>query len=139
MAFDPDKFDPDLTLEEYAGHLNAIRRPRWFGGPYYELLSGALVWTDETRHFFRRTPVQVIWALRGLWAYRTSLMLEKPREELAGYWQLGLARFPRWVGFRPERRQATPALLKIYRRGDVSTRKCLRDLEREWDREEADA
>jgi hypothetical protein len=135
MPDDVDNFDPIRTLEEYAGHLNGICRPRLLGAPYYEIMSGALVWTDETRLLFRRTPVTVIWALRPLWAYRTSLMLDKPRDELAEYWRFGLAHFPRWVGFRPARRRATPTLLAIYRRGDVSLRKCLRAMERE----EADA
>jgi hypothetical protein len=58
-------------------------------------------------------------------------MLGAPREELAEFWQYGLKHFPQWVGFRPERREPTPELLETYRRGDVSLRKCLRDLERE--------
>lgn len=100
--------------------------------PFYELMSGALIWRDETR---RDTPIHVVWALRAIWAYRTSLMLGKPRAELAEFWRFGLAHFPRWVGFRPERREASPKLLAIHRRGEVSMRKCLRDLERQ----EADA
>jgi hypothetical protein len=134
MTGDPDNFDPYRTLDEYADHLNRIRWPR-FGLPFYDLMSGGLVWTDETRHLFERTPTETIWALRALWAYRTSLMLGNPREELAAYWRFGLSRFPRWVGFRPARRRATARLLEIYRRGDVSLRKCLRDSERN----EADA
>jgi hypothetical protein len=58
-------------------------------------------------------------------------MLNAPREEFTDFWQFGLAHFPQWVGFRPERREATPSLLEIYRRGNVSMRKCLRDSERE--------
>jgi hypothetical protein len=129
MTDDRDNFDPYRTLDEYADHLNGIHWPR-SGFPFYDVMSGGLVWTDETRRFFRRTPTEVIWALRALWAYRTSLMLNEPREELAGFWQYGLARFPRWVGFRPQRRKPTPKLLEIYRRGDMSLRKCLRDLKR---------
>jgi hypothetical protein len=130
MTDDHDSFDPYRTLHAYADHLNRIRWPR-FWLPFFDMMSGALVWTDETRYIVRRTPTEVIWALRALWAYRTSLMLDHPREELAEYWRFGLSRFPSWVGFRPARRRATPRLLRIYRRGEVSTRKCLRDLERE--------
>jgi hypothetical protein len=129
MAADDDaNFDPYRTLAEHAAHLNGVRRPGWFSKPFYELMSGALVWRDERR---RDTPVHVVWALRAVWAYRTSLMLGAPREELAEFWQYGLKHFPQWVGFRPERREPTPELLETYRRGDVSLRKCLRDLERE--------
>jgi hypothetical protein len=127
MVDDLDNYDPYRILAQYARHLNAIRWPR-FGRPFYDLMSGALVWPDETR---RGTPTEVKWALRALWAYRTSLMLNEPREELAEFWQYGLAHFPRWVGFRPRRPKPTRTLLDIYRRGDVGLRKCLRDLERE--------
>jgi hypothetical protein len=123
-----DRFDPRQLLLQHAGHLNSIRRPRWFAVPYYELMSGAIIWPDETN---RRTPTEVIWSLRMLWAYRTSLMLKEPRAELAQFWDLGLSAFPQWVGFRPERRAPNPKLLRIYRKGDVGLRKCLRDMERE--------
>ena len=130
MADDQDNFDPYRTLNQYSEHLDRIR---WAGSelPFYELMSGGLVWDDEIRRDFQRTPSEVIGTLRFLWAYRTSLMLGQPREELAALWEYGLARFPRWVGFLPERRTPTQKLLEIYRRGDVSLRKCLRDLERE--------
>jgi hypothetical protein len=128
MADDWDNFDPYRTLNQYSGHLNGIRSA---GNqlPFYELMSGGLVWEDETRGILQRMPTEVIWALRALWAYRTSLMLGEPREELAEFWEYGLAHFPRWVGFLPERRTPTAKLLEIHRRGDVSLRKCLRDLE----------
>jgi hypothetical protein len=124
-------FDPFQILTDYAEHLNGICSPERGVQGCYEIMSGALVWSDERNE---KTPVEVIWALRAIWGYRTSLMLNEPREELKPTWDHGLSLFPKWVGFRPERRQPTPELLRIYRRGDVSLRKCLRDLEREVDR-----
>lgn len=124
-------FDPVQTLTDHAEHLNAICTPAWWPNVLYEIMSGALIWSDETRS---NTPVEVMWALRFIVAYRTSLMLNKPREELKPMWELGLSLFPKWIGFRPERRQPTPKLLQIYRRGDVNLRKCLRDMEREIDK-----
>ena len=91
-------------------------------------MSGALIWSDETND---ETPVEVIWALRLVVAYRTSLMLYEPREEFKPIWDFALTLFPKWVGFQPDRRIPTPHLLQIYRRGDVSLRTCLRDMERE--------
>ena|ERR1700722_13233046 len=123
-----DSFDLYRELAAHAAHLNGINRPRLLGLPYYEIMSGALIWTDETNW---RTPVEVKWALRTLWAFRTSLMLKQPREELREFWEFGLRKFPQWLGFRPDRRRVTARLLSIYRRGDTSFRKCLRDLERE--------
>ena len=131
MSDDDQTFDPHRELIDYAARLNAMSRPRLFARPFYDMMSGGLVWTDETR---RDTPVHVIWALRSFWAYRTSLMLSQSHEEqvqVSYWWQFGQAHFPNWVGFRPERRRPTAKLLRIYRMGDVSLRKCLRDLERE--------
>lgn len=120
------KFDPVKTLTNHASEMNRIRRAALWPRVSYEAMSGALIWSDETKD---DTPTEVIWALRAIWAYRTSLMLDDPREELKPYWDLGLEQFPRWVGFRPRRRKATPRLLSIHRRGDVSLRWCLRDLD----------
>jgi hypothetical protein len=135
VSDDDRHFDPVRSLTDHAKHLNAICSPAWWPKVFYEIMSGALVWSDETN---TKTPVEVIWALRFIVAYRTSLMLNKPREELASMWNLGLSLFPKWVGFRPKRRQATPKLLQIYRRGDISLRKCLRDMDREMDKGDAE-
>jgi hypothetical protein len=135
VSDDDRHFDPVQTLTAHAAHLNAISSSGWWPKVFYEIMSGALIWSDETN---KETPVEVIWALRSIVAYRTSLMLNKPREELRPMWDLGLSLFPKWVGFRSERRQPTPKLLQIYRRGDVSLRKCLRDMEQEMDKEDAE-
>lgn len=118
--------DPIRALAEYAEQLNAISSPAESPRVSYENMSGGLVWSDETN---REMPVEVIWALRGIWAYRTSLMLGSPRDELKDIWEQAQSLIPKWVGFRMERRQSTPELLAVYRRGVVTLKKCLRDLE----------
>jgi hypothetical protein len=130
-----EPFDVYRWLTDYAAHLNGISKRRWFGFPFYDLPAGAGVWTDETRRWprGRRTPTEVIWALRCLWAYRTSLNLGQPREELAEYWRFGLQHFPNWVGFHPKRRVATPRLLRICRDGEAQTDKLADDLNRAAD------
>jgi hypothetical protein len=132
MASDGSSFDLLRTLAEHAAHLNRICWAEQFTQPFYEIWSGALVWRDETNS---QTPVEVIWALRPIWKYRTSIILNEPREELGELWRFARGQFPDWVGFRADRRLGTPELLRIYREGDVRLGKCLRDLERE----EADA
>jgi hypothetical protein len=122
------QFDPAAALRGYSRQMNAICSPARAPKVHYELLSGALIWSDEIN---KQLPFEVISALRCLFAYRTSVMLEQPREDLREMWDLGLSLFPNWVGFRPERSEATPELLKIYREGNVRMRKCLRDLERQ--------
>lgn len=128
---DGREYDVLYQFEQYAVHLNDLNIPGNCEEVFYEIMSGALVWRDETS---QGTPVEVVWALRTLWAYRTSLMLDEPRIELIKYWESALSLFPAWVGFRPERRKATPNLLHMHRRGHVSLKKCLRDMEREPDK-----
>jgi hypothetical protein len=136
VSDDDSCFDPVQMLTDHAEHLNAICSPASWPKVFYDIMSGALIWSDETNS---KTPVEVIWALRFIVAYRTSLMLNKPREELKPMWNLGLSLFPKWVGFRPERSQATSKLLQTYRRGDVSLRKCLRDVKLKMDTEDGGA
>jgi hypothetical protein len=95
-------FDPDRALIENADHLNSISCPDSSPQVEYEYLSGALIWSDETN---RKTPTEAIWALRLIFAYRTNLILDKPRDEFKRWWDLGLSLFPQWVGFRTDRRQ----------------------------------
>jgi hypothetical protein len=127
MSDDNRSFDPFQTLADHAEHLNAICSPAWRPKVDYELMSGSLVWSDETN---RHTPIEVIWALRFIFAYRTGLILNKPREEFKAIWDHARSLFPKWVGFRAERSQPTAELLDIYRAGDVSCSKCSRDLMR---------
>ena len=135
VEHDDEPFDPYQWLTDYASHLNAIDQRRWFGFPFFDLLAGAVVWPDATRQWPRRprTPTEVIWALRHLWAYRTSLMLGQPREELAEYWRFGLEHFPKWVGFHPKRCIATRALLRIHRDGEVRTAQLIEQIKRHTD------
>jgi hypothetical protein len=134
MHHDRRHFDPVSTLTDYAGRLNSIRWPAWRPKVVYDMMSGALVWSDETDV---NMPVEVIWALRPIVAYRTCLMLSRPRGELASMWELGLSLFPKWVGFRRGRRRAAPKLLQIYRSGEVGLKKCLREIEKEVGRQNA--
>jgi hypothetical protein len=129
-----DQGFPLRTFTAHADHLNAISSPAPSPSVFYDIMSGALIWSDETTS---TTPIQVIWALRYVVAYRTSLMLNKPREELKAAWDQAVSLFPNWVGFRLDRRQPTPELLQVFRRGDVATRRCLRNLEREMEKHDA--
>jgi hypothetical protein len=125
MQKDNLTFDPFQALVDHAEHLNSICDPSDHPEVLFEFLSGALVWRDETTS---TTPVEAIWALRFIRAYRTKLILGQA-SVYKPIWDHGLSLFPKWVGFRPERRLPTPELHQIYRRGDVSLRKCLRNIE----------
>jgi hypothetical protein len=128
MAVD-QKYDGLYQLRTHADHLNSIDTPDPAAKAFFEIMSGAIVWSDETN---ARAPVYVTWALRELFAYRTQLMLnnEEPNNH---FWDQCTALFPNWIGFLPERRRPTPEALAEYRRGDVSLKWCLRKAERELD------
>lgn len=115
-------------LRRHASHLDSISHCATPEDVSYDMMSDAVVWSDETNE---STPIQVVWALRTVRAYRTSLMLSRPRVELRNIWNAAADLFPGWIGFQPDRRRPSPRLLEIHRRGHVSIRKCLRDFERE--------
>ncbi|HEY4262917.1 MAG TPA: hypothetical protein VGM98_22345 [Schlesneria sp.] len=124
---DDRKYDALYQLTEHADHLNAICTPDPLATVTYEMMSGALIWSDETRP---DTPTYVIWALREIFHHRTQLMLKnlEPENEV---WPKLVSLFPDWVGFLLERRKPTPELLAEYRRGDITARWCMRNWERE--------
>jgi len=128
MPDDDRDYDSLHQLTTHAEHLNAIDTPDPGAMARYEILSGALIWSDETRP---DTPVYVIWALRELFAYRTHLMLNdlEPDNER---WAQCVTLLPNWIGFLPERCKPTRDLLAEYRRGRVSLKKCLRDCDRNF-------
>lgn len=130
MTLDEDrKSDCLYQLTKHASHLNSIDTPDPTASVKYEIMSGALIWSDETN---TETPIYVIWALRQLFAYRTQLMLNNSEPDNE-FWNQCVGLFPNWIGFLPERRKPTPELLDEYRRGHVSLKWCLRNLEREMD------
>ncbi|MCA9077911.1 MAG: hypothetical protein KDA93_22980 [Planctomycetaceae bacterium] len=112
---DGQSFDIDETLGEYADHLNAIDEPDDNPKAFYDVMSGAVVWSDELRE---DTPINVVWALRPIFAHRTSLMVGGQTVENRRHWKHGLSLFPQWIGFRPIRRVLTDELEDIFRSRD---------------------
>lgn len=115
------------ALEMHAHHLNSLSTPDPSVSIRYDVLADALVWSDETD---ASTPNDVIDGLRQLRHYRTRMMLAGSEPD-GDVWLHCQSLFPDWVGFLPARHNQTTELLSIYRRGDVSSRWCLRQLERE--------
>jgi hypothetical protein len=111
-------------LRAHAARLDAMAEPSPTATVFYEVMSGALVWSDEK---IKDVPTQVIWSLRPLWAFRSSVISGAPAEKWRLYWDACVALFPRWIGFRPERMKSSPELLKILEDGRASVK---RELER---------
>ena len=123
----PPNADP--LLVEHAPMLNCIDTPSPDATVRYDVMSDALIWSDETTP---EMPTELIWSLRTVFNYRTHLIRGTTIDDTS-VWDYYNSIFPHWVGFSPDRRTSTPELLAVYRRGDVSSRWCLRQLEREFD------
>jgi hypothetical protein len=77
---------------------------------FYDLFADALVWSDEVpppdwpdRDSFSASD------LRGLWRYRTTLILGQPEEKRRPAWDEAMKCFPNWPGFDPKRRDTALA------------------------------
>jgi hypothetical protein len=102
----------------------------------YELMSGALVWSDELPKLSEAWAVVAqgdIW--RFLVAYRASVTLGKEQVAFRAVWEQVVQHAPNWPGLRPERRgdKARRRLLAAKRRSD----RCLDELQRKFDEERA--
>jgi hypothetical protein len=96
-------------LHRAARHFRTITTRDPSSVPHYEVLSDALVWTDEL-------PVahpQEWDAIRMVLRHRTCVIIgvDSP---FRGWWDLARELFPEWVGFRVERCTASPQLRAFY-------------------------
>jgi hypothetical protein len=103
-------FEPATALRRIAKRLNAMK-PDPNSECFFELMSGGLVWTDERPSWW--PDADEFGALRILWNYRTSLILEHPRAEFDEIWNSAVNLAPNWPGFLPERREPRSELLAL--------------------------
>lgn len=81
----------------------------------YELMSDALIWSDELPPPANREDAVIDTnCLRGVFRYRTSLMLGEPVEKYRASWDELKRLCPNWPGFLPERARHDPARIKYY-------------------------
>lgn len=113
---------PDF--ERYARSLNDVGFSET-ARPFYEALSGALIWEDETPSI----PFSELGWFRAALAYRTSLILGQPRTELESIWN-ALRKFsPNWPGFRPERCTSSRELLELVNQEKKSMMRLLKRVD----------
>ena len=129
--------DPDFAtygmeaVEANASVLDSICVPDPNATPHYDILSDAIIWSDEKNS---KLSSDLICSMRQVWHFRTHCILRGNRidsDVIAKCVRL----FPHWIGFLPERWSPTPEVLAEYRRGDITTRWCLRKLDREFEDE----
>jgi hypothetical protein len=123
--------DPMLMLERAAGHIRAMNQLDPSAQPSFELLSGALIWSDERK----LDSFDAVCALRPVWNYRTGLLLGEPPARFEAAWSRAKELFPEWIGFDPSRCTPTPELTalarKLQSKGDREIDKCDRLMRRE--------
>jgi len=124
MDADLEKMIGPLRL--HASRLDAISAPAPAARVFFEVMSGALVWSDEV---VKGVPTKVVWSLRPLFAFRSSFIVCQPQEKLRFYWDACVSLFPHWVGFVPARSKPSPQLLEILRKGKEDLACDLKNLE----------
>lgn len=71
-----------------------------------DILSGGFKFNDEIPDGLGESPdlyLPLVTLLRGLWAYRRSLVEGRPRPDLAPTWEWARRLAPQWAGFAPDR------------------------------------
>jgi len=122
-------------LRDVATVLNDLS-PQADARVYFEYMSGALVWSDEYPPIREEDPNPFpVPNLRGIWAFRTSLIEEQPREKFREAWELAQSLFPNWPGFLSERRD--PSLRDLLAREREKTGDPFEELEQRWQAQQA--
>jgi len=119
----PQEFHLDL-LQKHAREINAMCRRGWFARPFYEYMSGGLIWTDETN-----VSGEMLDALRLLFHCRTQLIMQSPQKEWAEYWAAAHKIAPNWVGFHANRCAPTEKLRKLVLAGEKRLEADLAQLD----------
>lgn len=79
---------------------------------FYDVMSGALVWTDEKLSI--GLSAEQMGCLRALFRFRTSLIIGSPDRRFENLWNLLKSKCPQWIGFTLSRCSPTKALLNEY-------------------------
>jgi hypothetical protein len=95
----------------------------------YDVLSDALVWSDEYPDSLRRRFGE-FQCIRLLLRYRTTLLLGNPDEALQPYWEKARSLFPNWAGFQQDRLRLTDELRRAYDRQSAKQMNFVRRLMR---------
>ncbi len=93
--------EPLTQLRSIADRMRKLK-PAPKATVFYELMSNALVWSDEIPDL-ETGDVHDFHCLRFVFRFRTTLMMGKPDERFQSLWDEAKALFPNWPGFDPER------------------------------------
>jgi hypothetical protein len=116
--------DPLEQLRAIADRMRELK-PAADASVFYELMSDALVWSDEIPDL-DTGAVRDFHCLRFVFRYRTTVIIGAPDPRYQGYWEEAGQLFPDWPGF-DSRRQAAD-LRPVYERFVVQARADIREL-----------
>lgn len=111
-------------FEKYARRLNDLTFSET-ARRFYEMMSGGLMWEDEKPDI----PFSENGWFRAALAYRSSVILGKPRTEFASIWSALQRIAPKWPGFRPERCTPSPELVDFLTKQRNSSTRALDRLD----------
>jgi hypothetical protein len=103
----------------------------------YDVFAGGLKWSDEMPEWTHPdVPEQDVPGLgtwRALLNYRSSLIVNQPREKFRDLWERAMQSCPRWPGFLPERRD--PSLAARFREFDEAALRSFEELDARMERQ----
>jgi hypothetical protein len=111
-------------LDNLASKLRTLKRDI-SAKVFYDLMSGALVWTDEK---VTGLTVEEIGCLRAVFRFRTGIITNEPDERFRVLWDKLRAKYPDWIGFDPSRCQINEDLSKLYHRHKKSSKKYMKRM-----------
>ena len=114
------------SFELIADALNRLRR-RQDAQVSYDLLSDALVWSDEFPTVSALEFNERFSNIRFLFRYRTTLILQSPDEQYESLWNLAGSLFPNWPGFADDRCQSSQQLIDLFHQQRRLAMKSLPD------------
>jgi hypothetical protein len=120
MTPDNSLLTPDF--EKYARLLDDLAF-RKSARQLYEVMSGSVMWDDEKASI----PFSQLGWFRAALAYRSSVILGKPRIEFEPVWRELQRVAPNWPGFRAERCTPNPALVEYL---NTHTKNSMRQINR---------
>ena len=106
-----DYYGLELESETYSSLCESLNKTPSLEGAIWlpsDIFCGAFRFSDEyPRDVAESGRPELISPLTGLlrylWAYRTSLVVGKPRSQFAAAWERTKTLAPLWAGFSPER------------------------------------
>ncbi len=116
--------DPVEQLRAIAVRMQPLR-PAPGASIFYELMSDALVWSDEIPDL-DSGDLRDFHCLRFVFRYRTTLILGAPDARFQGFWEEAKNLFPDWPGF--EARRQSGDLRPVYERFVEQARADIREL-----------